>query len=109
MASVTGTISSTVVTLSSKADKTAVVIWRMIRMPAGCALASCADRIARYWNMPERREIDTRIIMPVSRPMVLKSIPRMASCWSSTPTRIIMQAPTTATIARLIFSDMMVA
>ncbi len=78
-------------------------------MPAGCALANCADRTARYWNMPERREIDTRIIMPVSRPMVLKSMPWMASCWSSTPTRIIMLAPTSATMARLTFSDMMVA
>ena len=37
---------------------------------------SCAAHTATYWNMPERREIDTRIIMPVSRPMVLKSMPR---------------------------------
>ena len=109
MASVTGTISSTVVTLSRKADSTAVVICRMTRMPAGCALASCADLIARYWNMPERREIDTKIIMPVSRPMVLKSMPWMASSWSSTPTRIITPAPISAMIARLICSDMMVA
>ena len=79
MASVTGTISSTVVTLSRKADSTAVVICKRTRMPAGCALAACADQMARYWNMPDRREIDTRIIMPVSRPMVLKSTPWIAS------------------------------
>ena len=78
-------------------------------MPAGCALAAFADQIARYWNMPERREIDTRIIMPVSRPMVFQSTPLIASSWSSTPTRIITPAPTSATIARLTFSDMMVA
>ena len=78
-------------------------------MPAGCAFAAFADQIARYWNMPERREIDTRIIMPVSRPMVFQSMPLIASSWSSTPTRIITPAPTSATIARLTFSDMMVA
>ena len=48
-------------------------------MPAGCAFAACADQIARYWNMPERREIDTRIIMPVRRPMVFQSMPLSAS------------------------------
>ena len=109
MASVTGTISSTVVTLSRKAETTAVVICRMNRMPAGCALAACADHMARYWNMPERREIDTRIIMPVKRPMVFQSMPLIASSWSSTPTIIITPAPSNATIARLTFSDMMVA
>ena len=48
-------------------------------MPAGLAFAFCADQIARYWNMPERREIETRIIMPVRRPMVFQSIPLSAS------------------------------
>ena len=79
IARVTGTTSSTVVTLSRNADKTAVVIWRMNRIPAGCALAACADQMARYWNMPERREIETRIIMPVNRPMVFQSMPLIAS------------------------------
>ncbi len=59
--------------------------------------------------MPERREIDTRIIMPVSRPMVFQSMPLSASSWSSTPTTIITPAPSSATIARLTFSDMMTA
>ena len=62
-----------------------------------------------YSNMPERREIETRIIMPVSRPMVLKSMPLIASSWFSTPTRIITPAPISAMIARLTFSDMMIA
>ena len=59
--------------------------------------------------MPERREIETRIIMPVSRPMVFQSMPLIASSWSSTPTRTITPAPISATMARLTFSDMMVA
>ena len=62
-----------------------------------------------YSNMPERREIETRIIIPVRRPMVLKSIPRIASSWFSTPTRTIMPAPRSAMIERLTFSVMMVA
>ena len=37
--------------------------------------------------MPERREIDTRIIMPVRRPIVFQSMPLSASSWSSTPTK----------------------
>src|SRR6185437_14967300 len=72
IASVTGTINNTVVTLSRKAESTAVVICSINNIPAGCALADCADHTARYWNMPERREIDTKIIMPVKRPIVFQ-------------------------------------
>ena len=54
-------------------------------MPAGFAFAFCADQIARYSNIPERREIDTRIIMPVSSPIVFQSMPLSASSWSSAP------------------------
>ena len=79
IAIVTGTTSSTVVTLSRKAESTAVVICSRNRIPAGWALAACADQIAMYSNMPERREIDTRIIIPVSRPIVFQSMPLMAS------------------------------
>ena len=78
-------------------------------MPAGWALAALADHTARYWNMPERRETETRIIMPVKRPMVFQSTPLIASSWSSTPTTTITLAPTSATIARLTCSDMMTA
>ena len=109
MASVTGTISSTVVTLSRKAESTAVAICSSSRMPAGCALATLADHTATYSNMPERREIDTRIIMPVSRPMVFQSMPLIASFWVSTPLTTISDAPTSATIERFTFSDMITA
>ena len=109
MASVTGTISSTVVTLSSSAESTAVVICSSSRMPAGCALAAWAAHMATYWNMPERRDTDTRIIMPVRRPMVFQSTPLSASSWFITPTKTITAAPSSATMARLIFSEMMTA
>ncbi len=109
IASVTGTTSSTVVTLSSREDTTAVVSCNSSRMPAGCAFARCADQIAKYWNMPERREIDTRIIIPVSSPMVFQSMPLSASAWSSAPMPIISEAPSSATIARLSLSQMMTA
>ena len=59
--------------------------------------------------MPERREIDTRIIMPVSSPMVFQSTPLSASSWFITPTRTMTAAPSSATIERLIFSEMMMA
>jgi hypothetical protein len=78
-------------------------------MPAGLAFAFCADHIARYSNMPERRETDTRIIMPVSSPMVFQSMPLSASFWSSAPTPTISAAPMSATIARLSLSQMMTA
>jgi hypothetical protein len=109
MASVTGTTKSTVVTLSSNEDTTAVVSCSISRMPAGLAFTFCVDHIARYSNMPERRVIDTRIIMPVSRPMVFQSMPLSASFWSSAPMTTITDAPRSATIARLSLSHMMPA
>ena len=75
IASVTGTIKSTVLTLLRTAERSAVAICSMSRMPAGFAFTRCADQTARYWNSPERREIATRIIMPVIRPIVSQSMP----------------------------------
>ena len=48
MSSVTGAINSTVVTLSSKADSTAVTSDSISSMPQGCALTFFADHTARY-------------------------------------------------------------
>ena len=109
MASVTGTISSTVVTLSRKAETTAVVICSRNRIPAGCALAAFADQIAKYWNMPDLREIDTRIIIPARSPRVFQSMPRIASSCDSTPSTTMTEAPTSATTERLILSEMITA
>jgi len=58
MTSVTGTTRRTVLTLLRSADRTAVVICSMSRMPAGFAFTRCADQMARYWNRPERGNRD---------------------------------------------------
>ena len=101
---VTGAISSTVVTLSRNADTTAVTTESIAKIAQGCALPRFADQTARNSNMPQRREIDTSIIMPVRRAIVLKSMPRTASSWVSTPLMIISPAPSSAMIERLIRS-----
>ena len=72
---VTGTISSTVVTLSRNADSTAVTTPSTARMPRGFAFTSFADLTAAYWNAPDFSIIPTIIIMPISSAMVLKSMP----------------------------------
>jgi hypothetical protein len=55
IASVTGTMSSTVVTLSRKAETTAVLICSMTRMPAGRARADCAGQRAGQRQLNHRR------------------------------------------------------
>ncbi len=107
MSSVTGTVSSTVVTLSRNAENTAVTIDIMRRMPQGRASTFFADQIATYWNRPERRVMLTISIIPSRRPSVFQSTARIASSWFSTPTRIRSPAPSSATIARLSLSLMM--
>ena len=107
MTSVTGTISSTVVTLSSSAETTAVTSTSRARMPAGLPRATLAARIARYSKMPLFRAIETITIIPASNPMVLKSIPATASSWFRIPVAIIRIAPSRATMARLRRSVMM--
>ena len=72
---VTGTTSSTVVTLSRNADNTAVTTPSTARMPRGFAFTSFADLTAAYWNAPDFSIIPTIIIMPISSAMVLKSMP----------------------------------
>ena len=73
MRSVTGTVSSTVVTLSRNAENTAVTIDIISRMPQGRASTFFADQIATYWNSPERRVMLTISIMPSRRPSVFQS------------------------------------
>ena len=60
-------------------------------------------------NMLDRRVIDTRIIMPVSSPIVFQSIPLMAWSCLRTPLTTIRAAPISATMARLTFSVMITA
>ena len=62
--SVTGAINNTVVTLSSKADATAVTSTNRIMIRSGEPLARLADQIATYSNTPVWRSTLTMIIMP---------------------------------------------
>ncbi len=101
---VTGTTSRTVVTLSRNAEVVAVTSEIITRMPQGLALTFLVDQIARYWKMPDWRVMATINIMPISRPMVLKSMPRMAASWLRMPSTIISPAASSETMARLIFS-----
>ena len=51
--------------------------------------------------MPQRRAIATSTIIPVNSAIVLKSMPRIASSWLSTPLTTITPAPSRAMIERL--------
>jgi hypothetical protein len=72
---VTGATSSTVVTLSSIADATAVISVNRIITRSGDPLARFAAQIAMYSNTPVRRSTPTMIIMPSSRKMTSQSTP----------------------------------
>ena len=73
--SVTGAISNTVVTLSSRADANAVTSTSRIMMRSGEPRARLAARIAVYSNTPVCRSTLTMIIMPNSKKMTSQSIP----------------------------------
>ncbi|MNR21083.1 hypothetical protein D3C85_1379620 [compost metagenome] len=71
---VTGTIRSTVVTLSKKAEQDAVMITSAIKILFGCPLAILAALTAIYLKSPVSAVMPTMIIIPISRPNVLKSM-----------------------------------
>ena len=66
-------------TLSRKADTTAVTSDKIASIAQGWARPFLADHTARYSNMPQRRAIATSTIIPVNSAIVLKSMPRIAS------------------------------
>ncbi len=105
MAKVTGTINSMVVTLSSHADKKAVMQVKSTRIMTGSPLAVLAASMARYSNTPLRRVIFTIIIIPTNKPMVFQSMLAKASSWVRTPNRTMITAPARPVTARGIFSD----
>jgi len=72
---VTGAISSTVVTLSSSAENSAVTTDSITSSPHGSAFATLAAFTATYWNPPLFCVMATMTIMPVNRLMVLRSMP----------------------------------
>ena len=73
--SVTGAMSNTVVTLSSRADAIAVTSTSRIMTRSGEPRARLADQIATYSNTPVWRSTLTMIIMPSSKKMTSQSIP----------------------------------
>ncbi len=72
---VTGAISSTVVTLSSKAEANAVTSTSRIMIRSGDPRARLAAQIATYSNTPVCRSTLTMIIMPNSKKITSQSIP----------------------------------
>ena len=100
MLNVIGTVRRTVVTLSSNAEQTIVRPDRAISRAIGLAFTRCAAHIARKLNKPVSLVMFTMIIMPMSRPSVLKSICDIAVCWSMMPHNIISMAPQIPTMVR---------
>jgi hypothetical protein len=71
ISSVTGAIRSTVVTLSSRADRTAVMTDRRTSMRNGRALARFAAQMARTSNSPVLRVMLMMTIIPINKKMTL--------------------------------------
>ena len=72
---VTGAISRTVVTLSSRAEAAAVIMISMAMTRKGLAFALFTDQMARYSKRPVFFSTPTIIIMPRSRKMTFQSMP----------------------------------
>jgi len=70
---VIGPMSSTVVTLSSRAEQTAVITMNDTMIFHGSPLAILADLIETYSNSPECFTTATNSIIPTRTPIVLKS------------------------------------
>ena len=109
MENVMGTVRSTVVTLSRRAEQTIVSAESAMSSLIGCALTFFAAQMARKLKRPVSLVMFTMIIMPMSRPSVLKSIWLIAVAWSMTPQRIMSDAPQMPTIVRCTFSEMISA
>ena len=94
MAIAMGPTRRTVVTLSRNADSTAVKIVNSSIIFHGLPFAIFADLMAMNSNRPELRTTATNSIMPISTPMVLKSMYPTAL----STVRILMQIKTTAPV-----------
>ncbi|KHF28347.1 hypothetical protein LR68_02889 [Anoxybacillus sp. BCO1] len=70
MENVTGTINKTVVTLSKKAERTAVSKDKMTKMLIGLPFAIFAALTATYWKKPDLLVMLTRIIIPIKSVIV---------------------------------------
>ena len=76
---VIGAIRMMVVTLSRKSDKIVVTVPRVTISSQGLPFDQRPATMAAYWKKPVCSSRPTRIIIPRSRPMVLKSIASRAS------------------------------
>ena len=75
----TGAINTIVVTLSRNIDNTVVVVPSATSNSQGLPRDHWPVLMAMYWKNPVCSSSPTRIIMPISSPMVLKSIASSAS------------------------------
>ena len=82
ISSVTGASSRTVVTLSSRAESTAVITAKMSMIRTGSPRPILALRMAMYSNRPVGRMRLMMIIMPTSRKMTFQSTP-YSSIWNA--------------------------
>ena len=94
--SVTGVISTTVVTLSRNAESSAVIVARISSSRIGCPSESITERTASHSKNPVLDRIDAITIIPTSRKMTLRSIAAKASCWSRMPSTTIRRPPMSA-------------
>ena len=104
---VTGAISTTVVTLSRKADVTAVMAQSSSSTPIGLPPAAFAERIAIHWNTPVLAIVFAMIIMPVSRKITSRSIDSNACSVSITLSTTIVMPPARAAVVLCTRSEMM--
>ena len=110
---VTGAISSTVVTLSSRALSTAVTTAKITRITNGSPRPNLALLIAMYSKSPVGRMMLMMTIIEISRKITFQSTPNSsrwnASCWSRIFRPSIRPAPAIATMVLWIFSEMITA
>ncbi len=82
MKMVTGAMSTMMVTLSRKAERTAVARERTTSIRMGLPPASLAERTASHGKTPVFARMLTMIIMPARRKMTLRSMAAKACRWS---------------------------
>jgi hypothetical protein len=96
-----GMMIRTVVTLSRKADRTAVTMEKRIRIFKGLPWVSSAMRTETIEKKPDFRRMATMDIMPSSSMIVSKSINSMAVCSLTTRSTIRIMTPSNAATALL--------
>jgi len=97
---VTGTTSTTIVTLSRKAELSAVTTQRTRRIRTGRPRPSRTAWTASHWKSPVSRRMLAMTIIPTSRKMTFQSMARNASAWVRTRRRIIATPPSMAETVR---------